>query len=305
MSPYTITINNKSQSKAAYGIYAEPPAVTPTVTTTTRVISRVIGVASGHGQATFILSKQLIATCGIYDINSDISDPPDPKKKPVGTGTEVIDQRYVDLGSKALDDTLIPGSFLEVDCSSGTPSFSKASTDPSATVGLFAVKTKPDFTLQQAVSNKFFIGYSCSVRQDIGSYVTFVPNPGQTYLIRPPNRFYVTIGSFNVRDIVKGPLKTSLDTVLIDFDELATDRVSLVHDAYNNLRVQATPPLSSALFTMMSAVSWEGDDFLEDAQNAHQTIAIANHSITVKSSDSLIEDSSMAPGSLTPQSSVH
>jgi hypothetical protein len=110
-------------------------------------------VASGQGQATFVLSKQLIATCGIYDISSDVSDPPDPKKKPVGTGTEVVDQRYVDLGSKELNGTPIPGSFLEIDCSSGTPCFSRASTDSSAGVGAFVVKTKPDFTLQQAASS--------------------------------------------------------------------------------------------------------------------------------------------------------
>ncbi|KAF4453770.1 hypothetical protein F53441_3596 [Fusarium austroafricanum] len=302
MAPYTITINNKSQSSSSYGIYAEPPGVTPAVTTTTRIISRVIGVASGQGQATFILSKQLIATCGIYDISSDVSDPPDPKKKPVGTGTEVVDQRYVDLGSKELDGTPVPGSFLEIDCSSGTPSFSRASTHSSAGVGAFVVKTKPDFTLQQAASNKFFIGFSCSVRQDIGLYVTFVPNPAQTYLIMPSNKFYVTIGSFNVRDIVKKPLKTSSDTVLVDFDELATDRVSLVHDAYNNLTIQASPPLSSfAVTMMMSATSWEGEDSVDIP---HQTTEIANRLITVKGEEDMTDESNTAPGTPTPQSSV-
>ncbi|UZP37027.1 hypothetical protein NXS19_004843 [Fusarium pseudograminearum] len=61
----------------------------------------------------------------------------------------------------------------------------------------------------------------------------------------PSNKFYVTIGSFYVRDIVKKPLQTSSDTALVDFDQLATENVSLVHDAYNNLSIQATPPLSS------------------------------------------------------------
>ncbi|EKJ70225.1 hypothetical protein FPSE_09599 [Fusarium pseudograminearum CS3096] len=136
------------------------------------------------------------------------SDPPDPKKKPVGTGTEVVDQRL-------------------------PPSNVKFHTD------------------------KFFISFSCSVRQEIGSYVTFVPSPGQTYVIMPSNKFYVTIGSFYVRDIVKKPLQTSSDTALVDFDQLATENVSLVHDAYNNLSIQATPPLSRSVAMMMSAPSWE------------------------------------------------
>ncbi|OBS23316.1 hypothetical protein FPOA_03865 [Fusarium poae] len=298
MVPFTITVNNKSQASSSYGIYAEPPGVTPSVTTTTRIISRVVGVASGQGQATFVLSKQLIATCGIYDISSDVSDPPDPKKRPVGTGTEVVDQRYVDLGSKELDGTPVAGSYLEVDCSSGTPSFSRASTHPLAGIGAFVVKTKPDFTLQQAASNKFFIGFSCSVRQEIGSYVTFIPSPGQTYVIMPSNKFYVTIGDFNVRDIVKKPLKTSSDTVLIDFDQLATDRVSLVHDAYNNLSIQATPPLPSyPVAMMMSAPSWEMEDSIG-------TTPIMNYSNTVEGEDDMTGDSSTAPGSPTPQSSV-
>jgi hypothetical protein len=146
------------------------------------------------------------------------------------------------------------------------------------------------------VTDKFFIGFSCSVRQEIGSYVTFIPSPGQTYVIMPSNKFYVTIGDFNVRDIVKKPLKASSDTVLVDFDQLATDRVSLVHDAYNNLSIQATPPLSSyPVAMMMSAPSWEMEDSIG-------TTPIMNYSNTVEGEDDMTGDSSTAPGSPTPQS---
>jgi hypothetical protein len=118
----------------------------------------------------------------------------------------------------------------------------------------------------------------------------------------PSNRFYVTIGSFNVRDIVKKPLKTSSDTVLVDFDALATDSVSLVHDAYNNLTLQVSPPLSSfSAAMMMRAGSWEGEDSVD---MPHQPTTIANHLITVKGEEDKTDESSMAPGSPTPQSSV-
>ncbi|CAG9951191.1 unnamed protein product [Clonostachys rosea f. rosea IK726] len=75
MTVLTITINNRSQETCSYGY----PDVDPNNHTRAR------GSESSR-QATFILSKELIATCGIYDVDYNIPTPPDPKKKPVGTG---------------------------------------------------------------------------------------------------------------------------------------------------------------------------------------------------------------------------
>ncbi|CAG9951192.1 unnamed protein product [Clonostachys rosea f. rosea IK726] len=241
MTVLTITINNRSQETCSYGLYAEPPTISPSTPTLTRIITRVQGVANPHGQATFILSKELIATCGIYDVDYNIPTPPDPKKKPVGTGTEVIDQQSVNLGSQTLDGTLVLFPW--------NPVLSKVTARATAGSGAFAIRTRPDFVPQQAASNKFFIGYSCSVRQDIGPYATFVPVPNQTYQIMPSNKFYITMGEFNTRDLVKKPQEIGTDTVLVDFDQLATDRVSIVHDANNNLAVQVPLRLRAILET--------------------------------------------------------
>lgn len=155
MTVLTITINNRSQETCSYGLYAEPPTISPSTPTLTRIITRVQGVANPHGQATFILSKELIATCGIYDVDYNIPTPPDPKKKPVGTGTEVIDQQSVNLGSQTLDGTLVSGTVLEIDCSHGTPCFSKVTARATAGSGAFAIRTRPDFVPQQAASSTY------------------------------------------------------------------------------------------------------------------------------------------------------
>ncbi|KAK1754832.1 hypothetical protein QBC47DRAFT_413752 [Echria macrotheca] len=272
MAPLVITINNKSQGTASYGVYAEPPAISPRVAATTRIIACAHGVPSGQGQATIILSKNLIATCGIYNISSDVTDPPDPKRKTVGTGVEIIDQRHVDVTYKETDGKIVSGTCLEVDSSSGTPTFVRPAYPAPAVVGAFSVKMRTDFTPQQAASQRFFVGYSCSVRQDIGTYATFVPSPGQTYQIIPSNKFYVTLGTFSVRDVVKLPDHLPApDTVVVDFDELATDQVTLVHDSYGKLNLQATPalprnallvsaPLTAASFRVSAMVEDEFDD---------------------------------------------
>ncbi|CAH0052043.1 unnamed protein product [Clonostachys solani] len=302
MTVLTITINNRSQDTCSYGLYAEPPTISPSTPTLTRIITRVQGVANPHGQATFILSKELIATCGIYDVDYNIPTPPDPKKKPVGTGTEVIDQQSVNLGSQSLDGTLVSGTVLEIDCSHGTPCFSKVTARATAGSGAFAIRTRTDFVPQQAASNKFFIGYSCSVRQDIGPYATFVPVPNQTYQIMPSNKFYITMGEFNTRDLVKKPQEIGTDTVLVDFDQLATDRVSIVHDANNNLTVQVPPaPPSNPGNRMMAldAMSWE-----ESPSALYHISVTGGGAITAENDNDITDDQSTTVGSFTPTSSV-
>ncbi|KAI1125228.1 hypothetical protein F5Y10DRAFT_11681 [Nemania abortiva] len=62
-----IAFNKKFGVFLSYGIYTKPPTITPGITTTARINTRVQGVAISTGQATFVLSKQLVATYGIYD----------------------------------------------------------------------------------------------------------------------------------------------------------------------------------------------------------------------------------------------
>jgi len=259
MTPYSISISNESGEKQNYAIFSEAPAIKSSssmdVKVTTGIIASVRGVSSGHGMGCFTLSKQLYATCGTFD--ADFGGPGgDDSKSPVGTGTEVIDQRPVVLGSLNSHGTLIPGSLLQVETNSGSPSFISKDPELGGELDCFAIRTKGDFTTQEArqsmfvghrlyfaitmltpcVSDKYIFGYCSSLRHTIGPYATFVPAPNQTYQIKPSKVFYITVGTFNARDLAKtDTLKTLPSTCHIDFDALATDAVQLVHDTHGNL----------------------------------------------------------------------
>ena len=152
MGPFTISISNKSGSKQSYAIFAEAPTIKPSSSerrVTTGIITSVHGVSNGKGQASFILSKQLYATCGTYDVEFD-STMGDENKSPIGTGTEVVDQREVELSYVQSNGTLVHGSLWEVDASGGSPSFATSNPEPGAEKECFAIKTRGDFTDQEA-----------------------------------------------------------------------------------------------------------------------------------------------------------
>jgi hypothetical protein len=152
MAPYTISVNNKSGSKQSYAIFTEAPIIKPSSPerkVTTGIITSVHGVSTGKGQASFILSKQLYATCGTYDVEFD-STTSDDNKSPIGTGTEVIDQRPVSLGFKESNGKASSGSMWEVDTTGGAPSFATNNPEPGSDFECFAIKTRGDFTDQEA-----------------------------------------------------------------------------------------------------------------------------------------------------------
>jgi hypothetical protein len=86
------------------------------------------------------------------------------------------------------------------------------------------------------VLDKFVFGFSSSLRHSIGPYATFVPAPNQTYQIKPSKVFFVTIGQYNARDLVKDGLRTSTASIRVDFGDLGTNDVQLVHDEQGKLQ---------------------------------------------------------------------
>jgi hypothetical protein len=156
LAPYSISISNKSGEKQSYAIFAEAPVIKTTsgsaasasIKFATRIITSVRGVSHGHGMASFILSRRLYASCGTYDVDSD--EDGDDDKSPVGTGTEVIDQRPVTLGKLNAKGKLVPGTLLEVDSSGGSPSFVQGDPEAAADVDCFAIRARADFTAQEA-----------------------------------------------------------------------------------------------------------------------------------------------------------
>ncbi|KAL7902147.1 hypothetical protein HDV63DRAFT_399256 [Trichoderma sp. SZMC 28014] len=233
MAPYIVSINNQSSCKQAYAIFAAAPVIKrngdSTVDVVTRIITSVRGVASPQGQASFMLSKKLFATCGVYDVEADLS-PQNQHRKRIGTGIEVVDQRPVVLGCSDERGRPIPGTTLRIECSDGTPAFTKEEITPSGVPGCFYILTGRDFSVKEAKHNQYVVGFCSSMRQNIGPYATFVPEPGQEYQIAPSKTFYVAVGQFNPYDLTSPTLKDSQSTCKVDFGTLGTDQVTLTHN---------------------------------------------------------------------------
>ncbi|KAM0228816.1 hypothetical protein ACHAPO_010453 [Fusarium lateritium] len=240
LSPYTISIRNLSGSQTSYAVFSEIPNIksgVADVKVTTRIMLSVHGVAPGSGQASFVLSKQLYATCGTYDVDWD-SINADSNVGTVGTGTEVVDVRPITLGriDTAIGGKLVPGTSLEIDGRGGSPSFTPTLPEvQDGEVDKFAIRTRGHFTYQQAKLNKYIVGFSSSPRQTVGPYATFVPAPNSSYQIKPSTVFFVTIGEHNVRDLVLDDLRSAASTCRIDFSNPATDDIQLVHTEFGVL----------------------------------------------------------------------
>ncbi|KAK4643822.1 hypothetical protein QC761_404815 [Podospora bellae-mahoneyi] len=221
MAPYAISIDNRSDIKRSYALFAEPPTIKhnggSAIKVVTRIISSARGVASPHGQANFTLSKKLYARCGVYDVEVDPS-PDDQNRKRVG----------VALRSSTSD-------LSHSDSSSGTPAFTENNPAPSGAVGCFCIQTGGDFSVKEAKLNQFVVGFCSSTRQSIGPYATFVPQPSEEYQIAPSKGFYVVVGNFNPYDLADMRLKDSMSACYVDFASLETDSVTLVHHSNGTL----------------------------------------------------------------------
>lgn len=162
MAPLTVSISNKSGVKQSYAIFAELPQITYSgrsdIPVTRRIITSVHYVANDEGQAIFTLSKNWYATCGIYDVVAQ--DDEDGSGKKIGSGTEVVDMRRVYLSRTDVSSggVKVQGTSLEIECANGTPSFATSSAPSSqkieADVGCFVIRTKNDFSSQEAKSSK-------------------------------------------------------------------------------------------------------------------------------------------------------
>lgn len=165
MSLYIISISNKYGRKQSYAIFAETPVIQGNnqllTAITRRIITSVHYVPSGDGQANIFLPKSWYATCGTYDVDTDSTvrqvQAADKNLKPIGSGTEVIDQREVELGARDTAGVELPGSTLEIECMNGTPCFVKPD-PPLKRVGSFdrfAIRTRTDFTPQEAKASTY------------------------------------------------------------------------------------------------------------------------------------------------------
>jgi hypothetical protein len=76
--------------------------------------------------------------------------------------------------------------------------------------------------------------------KDVGPFALFCPAPNTIYQIMPSNIYYVAIGIFNPRDATPEGLETS--SCKIDFSQLPSNDVGLVHDERGKLTVAISKP---------------------------------------------------------------
>ena len=65
--------------------------------------------------------------------------------------------------------------------------------------------------------------------------------PNTLYQINPGEVFYVTVGHYEARALIKPELKDAEVTCRVDFEALGTDDVQIVHDTHGKLQVITQP----------------------------------------------------------------
>ncbi|KAM0462731.1 hypothetical protein ACHAPV_003555 [Trichoderma viride] len=132
------------------------------------------------------------------------------------------------------------GTTPRIECSDDTPAFTTEESTPSGVPGCCSILTGRNFTVRKARhmqllrasdsdqgrQDQFVVGFCSSIRQNIGPYVTFVPEPGQEYQIAPSKILYVAVGQFNPYDLNSPTLKDSPSTCKVNFGTLETDQLS-------------------------------------------------------------------------------
>ncbi|KAJ4171388.1 hypothetical protein NW754_013157 [Fusarium falciforme] len=200
---YTIIINNRTGSPQNYNLFSEKPDIVGVVKSS--IWSNIYQVAEATPDgaiAQFEMWKRYYAIVGTWRGGEK-----------AGAKVSITQTRGVTLGTKAGDDSDVPGTTLNMSVVNGvTPSFEKAPAESSAWNNAYEVDTGNDFTLDVATERNFFIGLASS--PDGASSVptaTFKPEPGNQYQIQPVNTYYVTYGSVfqvgELLDVAKLPKK--------------------------------------------------------------------------------------------------
>ncbi|KAH8164423.1 hypothetical protein CIB48_g3822 [Xylaria polymorpha] len=234
----TITVTNRSGVLQSYALFAGEPTVTPvTKPIFNDIITVLQGVPGSGGQAFFTMpSSELYAICGTN--NRDAIDD--------GVQVEIVDKQPVVLGHQTDDGRTVPGTTSAVVVpSAGSLVFDRGvNLAPVGNPGCFCVRTTTDFSYKEAKQGRYIIGFGVSTTpqmvKDVGPFSMFCPAPNTCYQIMPSNIFYVAIGTFNPRDATPAGLETA--SCKIDFGQLPTNDVGLVHDERGKLTIMVDKP---------------------------------------------------------------
>ncbi|WYZ35447.1 hypothetical protein EsH8_X_000094 [Colletotrichum jinshuiense] len=205
VNKYTIIINNKTGSSQNYNLFSEKPEITGVVKSSiwTNIYQTAQGTPDG-ATAEFEMWKNYFAIVGTWKGGEK-----------AGSKVSITQTKPVTLGTKAGDDSDVPGTTLTMITGSGAPSFEKAPASPTAWNNSYEVDTGNDFTLEDATERNFFVGLASSP-DGAGSAptATFKPEPGNQYQIQPVNTYYIAYGAtfqvgqlLDVAKLAKKPLQ--------------------------------------------------------------------------------------------------
>ncbi|KAI8627448.1 hypothetical protein F5Y19DRAFT_443171 [Xylariaceae sp. FL1651] len=223
---YTITINNNTGSPQNYNLFTEKPEVTGVVKSSIWTnIYQTAPSTPPDAQAYFEMWKQYYAIVGTWKGGQR-----------AGAKVSIFQTKPVTLGSKGDDDTITPGTTLNLTVlNNTTPSFDKTPAQSTAWNNAYEVDTGNDFTKDVATDNNFFVGLASS--PDGTSSVptaTFQPEPGNQYQVQPANIFYIDHGStFAVGELLD-VAKLSKQPLGVDYTVLNKD-VVINHTAEGKL----------------------------------------------------------------------
>ncbi|KAM0248969.1 hypothetical protein ACHAP5_003178 [Fusarium lateritium] len=174
VNKYTIVVNNKTGSNQNYNLFSEKPEITGVVKS--NIWTNIYQTAQGTPDG---------ATAGTWKGGEK-----------AGAKVSITQTKAVTLGSKAADDSDIPGTTLNMIAGAGAPSFEKAPASSTAWNNSYEVDTGNDFTLDDATERNFFVGLASSP-DGAGSAptATFKPEPGNQYQIQPVNTYYIAYGA--------------------------------------------------------------------------------------------------------------
>ncbi|KAK2605656.1 hypothetical protein N8I77_008480 [Diaporthe amygdali] len=226
VNKYTITVKNNSGAHQHYALFNKPPKVTGLVQS--QIWSNVFatGNTPKNSTAKFSVYTQYYAIVG----NSEGS-PAD------GVQVNVTAEREVNLGSTKPDGEVVPGTTLGLSVSEDAPEFDDTTFPDGAYKESYEIKTKNDFTINDAKKHNYMIGLGGAKTGSgsMGPAATFMPEPNVDYQIEPVNVYYLTFGNYTQGALIDVNKIGSLCT--IDYGVL-NDDVTVVHDDHGNLVVQ-------------------------------------------------------------------
>jgi hypothetical protein len=247
---YDITIINENGKTNSYMLFAEPPNIDssgkPNVFTNVWMTTPpIVSNKSGSSSADFSISTQYYAICGT--------------SAQMGQGVKIKTTNFekVTLGSTS-GGVKSPGTTLSFTAPGAAVNFPVPSPPASAPVGAYSIVTDDSFATDDPGTRIQLLSYPSNVQEywpsrfllahifiglggkDMTGKVVPVSTipavSSSTFTIFPLVKFYISTGSFSEGEIIN--VRQVGKTQLVDFTELQTSEITLVHNSDGSYTMQ-------------------------------------------------------------------